>query len=88
MSRSLPVRYIPALGASVILLLAGGPSSATAAAPTPGSSPAISTNGCLLRRIDTQLVVCDNLTGAGVRAPLWIPELTSTASVDPQPGCR
>jgi len=30
---------------------------------------------CPLRRIDRQLVRCDNLTGAGVAAPLFIPEL-------------
>jgi len=30
---------------------------------------------CPLRRIDTQLVRCDNLTGAGVPASVWVPEL-------------
>ena len=30
---------------------------------------------CPLRRIDRQLVRCDNLTGAGAPAPLFIPEL-------------
>jgi hypothetical protein len=30
---------------------------------------------CPLRRIDTQLVRCDDLTGAGVSAPIWVPEL-------------
>ena len=30
---------------------------------------------CPLRRIDHQLVRCDNLTGAGVPAPPFIPEL-------------
>jgi hypothetical protein len=30
---------------------------------------------CPLRRIDRQLVRCDNWTGAGVPAPLFIPEL-------------
>jgi hypothetical protein len=29
---------------------------------------------CPLQRIDTQLVRCDNLTGAGVSAPFWIPD--------------
>jgi hypothetical protein len=28
---------------------------------------------CRLQRIGTQLVKCDNLTGAGVNAPAWIP---------------
>ena len=30
---------------------------------------------CPLRRLDRQLVRCDNLTGAGVQAPLFIAEL-------------
>jgi hypothetical protein len=30
---------------------------------------------CQLARIDTQLVRCDNLTGAGVAAPVGIPQL-------------
>ncbi|MGX5715452.1 hypothetical protein [Arthrobacter sp. MAHUQ-56] len=29
---------------------------------------------CPLERIGTQLVRCDNLTGAGAAAPYWIPE--------------
>lgn len=29
---------------------------------------------CPLERIGSQLVRCDNLTGAGVDAPYWIPE--------------
>ncbi|MDQ0826223.1 hypothetical protein QFZ60_002396 [Arthrobacter sp. B2I5] len=29
---------------------------------------------CPLERIGIQLVRCDNLTGAGVGAPIWIPE--------------
>ncbi|MGO4385435.1 hypothetical protein [Specibacter sp. RAF43] len=29
---------------------------------------------CELTRIGTQLVRCDSLTGAGVTAPLWVPE--------------
>ncbi len=30
---------------------------------------------CPLQRLDRQLIRCDNLTGAGVPAPLFIPEL-------------
>jgi len=30
---------------------------------------------CPLRRVDTQFVRCDDLTGAGVPAPRWVPEL-------------
>ena len=32
-----------------------------------------SADNCLLERIGTQLVRCDNLTGAGVGAAEWIP---------------
>jgi hypothetical protein len=31
---------------------------------------------CPLRRVGTQYVRCDNLTGAGAKAPAWVPELT------------
>jgi hypothetical protein len=34
-------------------------------------------NNCPLERIGTQLVKCDDLTGAGVRAPVSIPEYGS-----------
>jgi hypothetical protein len=30
---------------------------------------------CELKRIGTQLVRCDYLTGGGVEAPVWVPEL-------------
>lgn len=38
---------------------------------TPTSSEGV----CPLRRVDHHLVRCDDLTGAGVPAPTWIPEL-------------
>ena len=41
----------------------------------PGTVVVNSYLNCPLRRIDLQLVRCDNLTGAGVPAPLFIPEL-------------
>jgi len=44
----------------------------------PGTPPVVilfSDHNCLLRRIDRQLLRCDNLTGAGVPAPLFVPEL-------------
>jgi len=41
--------------------------------PIPNRFP--SYDNCSLRRIGTQLVRCDNLTGAGVPAPVWVPEL-------------
>jgi hypothetical protein len=39
---------------------------------TAGSSP--NNHTCLLQRVGTQFVRCDNLAGNGVEAPLWVPE--------------
>jgi hypothetical protein len=71
-------RRICAMGAGVILLLSVWLPGAAASPPErpPGTTFA---DSCPLQRIGTQLVRCDNLTGSGVRAPSWIPELTSKA---------
>ena len=68
--------------AAAILTLAAGSLPSRAARPldpnpVPHRSIAFpdSPLNCPLRRIDRQLVRCDNLTGAGVAAPLFIPEL-------------
>ena len=43
--------------------------------PAPSASASGSNNHtCWLQRVGTQLVRCDNLTGNGVAAPLWMPE--------------
>ena len=55
------------------LLFAGGSGQATIPAPEDTSAPTTYAD-CPLERIGTQLVRCDNLTGAGVEAPFWIPE--------------
>lgn len=47
----------------------------TPAEPTAGVSDTLTTYvDCPLERIGTQLVRCDNLTGAGAAAPYWVPE--------------
>ena len=69
-------RRICAMGAGVFLMMGGWLPVATASPPDPPQRTAFA-DGCPLRRIGTQLVRCDNLTGSGVRAPSWIPELTS-----------
>jgi hypothetical protein len=71
-------RRICAMGAGVLLLLGAWLPVATASPADPPQRTAFA-DGCALQRIGTQLVRCDHLTGAGVRAPCWIPELTSTA---------
>ena len=60
------------------LLFLSGSASVASACPNPGDigpTAAFSEgHACPLERIGTQLVRCDNLTGAGVPAPLFIPE--------------
>lgn len=56
-----------------VLLLAFAPvASAGTNSPVPADGPGYGT--CPLTRIGTQFVRCDDLTGAGVPAPFWIPE--------------
>jgi hypothetical protein len=47
-----------------------------AARPDAGGQlqPRFSYENCELNRVGTQLVKCDNLTGGGVQAPVWVPE--------------
>jgi hypothetical protein len=64
-----------AAAATIIAGLAAIPATAR---PDPGEPVQVrfsSDWNCPLNRIDTQLVRCDNLTGAGVTAPSWVPEL-------------
>jgi len=72
-------RRISAMGAAVLLMLGGWLLPVATASPPDPPQDIFSSRRCPLRRIDTQLVRCDALTGAGVRAPSWIPELTSKA---------
>jgi hypothetical protein len=64
--------------AAAATLLAGFAATAASARPDPGerSSTGVNSDGtnCPLNRLDTQLVRCDNLTGAGAPAAAWIPE--------------
>lgn len=70
-------RFAGLAAAALALALAG--SSPALAKPDPGG-PLIEgqrttdTKVCSLERIGTQLIRCESLTGAGVRAPAWIPE--------------
>jgi hypothetical protein len=64
-----------AAAATIIAGLAAIPATAR---PDPGDPPPNRFScdlNCPLQRIDTQLVRGDNLTGAGVTAPMWVPEL-------------
>ena len=68
-----------ALVASAAALIAGIAAAPAVAIPDPGQWPAGQVqlgdrDGCELRRVGTQFVKCDDLTGAGVAAPSYIPE--------------
>jgi hypothetical protein len=75
-------RWRIATAAATLTVLAGSTALPAAARPLdPDPEPTYriafpdSPQRCPLRRIDRQLIRCDNLTGAGVPAPLFIPEL-------------
>ena len=73
-TRHLVLRVVaPAACALTLLGLTAAPSSARqdAGEPTPGFGDA---GSCLLERVGTQFVRCDDNTGNGVPAPAWIPE--------------
>jgi hypothetical protein len=71
-------RWAPAMaGALILATLTAVPASAR---QDPGP-PSVTVNHtgerdgfCPLARVATQLVRCDNLTGNGVTAPIWVPE--------------
>ena len=49
----------------------------TSAAQDPGEgviATAVTSQNCRLERVELQYVRCDNLAGAGVTAPRWMPE--------------
>lgn len=65
-----------ALFASMAVLATLSVSAAAGAVPdqkTPAPSSSVGAR-CLLERIGTQYVRCDDLTGLGAAAPEWIPE--------------
>jgi len=80
------VRYL-GLCVSAAALLAVTTAIPAQAKPDPGGGPDGSSTAviqtatwqeprnCPLRRVDTQFVRCDDLTGAGVPAPRWVPVL-------------
>ena len=72
---ALPHRILSTVGVSLVLV-AGGATTASAR-PDPGESRVIpvetSSHHCLLERVGTQYVRCDDLTGNGVPAPVWVP---------------
>lgn len=72
---TLTTSALVATAAALLATLAATPASAR---PEPAPTPAVvlTADGdrCLLERVGTQFVRCDDLTGAGVPAPSHIPE--------------
>ncbi|MCP2031028.1 hypothetical protein L1277_001119 [Okibacterium sp. HSC-33S16] len=63
------------VGAGVAALSTGA---AASAPPSPSTFTVNVSTSCSLQRIGDQFVKCDNLTGAGVRAPAFIPLVVPT----------
>jgi hypothetical protein len=82
MNRTQLLARCAAAGAAAAII-AGLAATPAAARPDPGDPIPIRFSSyernCPLNRIDTQLVRCDNLTGAGVVAPASVPELSGGA---------
>jgi hypothetical protein len=71
---TLSTSALVASAAALLAVLAAAPASAR---PEPAPAPAVvqpADAPCLLERVGTQFVRCDDLTGAGVPAPSFIPE--------------
>lgn len=70
------VRWFPALaGALAVSTLVALPASARPdPSPKPANQSAVRQGYCPLERIGRQLIRCDNLTGDGVSAALWVAE--------------
>ena len=63
-----------AAGAVLATAAAGSATARPESAPEPPAVQSARLGECPLERIDDQFVRCDDLTGAGVAAPAWIPE--------------
>ena len=66
--------------AAILLATLGAAPASALGLPDPSlpsqstSARASNNHPCWLQRVGTQLVRCDDLTGNGVKAPLWVPE--------------
>ena len=71
---------------AMILAAAASPAGAfnQAGAPRSATISMLNSGNCPLERVGTQFVRCDNLTGDGVPAAAWVPELSGQADVTSQ----
>ena len=92
MNISTHTRTGSAIAVAILLASATSPAGATTAQSGLTRATSISARGsgnCPLARVGVQLVRCDNLTGAGVAAAEWVPELGThvvTSSSQPTHG--
>jgi hypothetical protein len=86
MKTSTHIRAGSAIAMAIILVSATSPAGASMQPRLPRSTSisALGSGNCPLDRVGTQYVRCDNLTGAGVSAPSWVPELEGSVVTSPQ----
>ncbi|WP_270889803.1 hypothetical protein [Pedococcus sp. 5OH_020] len=65
--------HAPVLAAAIIFAL-GSPSPAMARQDPGPRLPTATRTACPVERIGSQIVRCDDLSGNGVAAPLWLPQ--------------
>ena len=82
---AIAVALILAIAAALILAIPASPQEGSLpAAPARSTSTAmLDSSNCSLARVQDHFVRCDNLTGAGVPAPSWVPELKPRQAVLP-----
>jgi hypothetical protein len=85
MKTSTRIQAGTAVAVAVILISAGSPAGARQQAGTlrSASIAMLDSSNCPLARVGTEYVRCDNLTGAGIPAPSWVPELKGHEVVMP-----
>jgi len=91
MNISTHTRTGSAIAVAILLASATSPAGATAQSELTRATSisALGSGNCPLARVGVQLVRCDNLTGAGVAAAEWVPELGThvvTSSSQPTHG--
>ena len=70
----LVLRLLAPLAAAATVVVVGAAPASARPDPGPRTGESVHPGGCLLRRVDTQLVRCDDLTGNGVAAPAFVRE--------------
>ena len=70
-------RAFPIIATAALLVALGSLPAAARQDPRTGfpeTQATTDTYFCAIQRVDTQFVGCDNLTGTGVRPPVWVHE--------------